>query len=229
MRISELSAASQVPIPTIKYYLREGLLPQGAQVSATRAVYDESHLRRLRLIRALADVGRLPLASIRKVVAAVEDEELDVHTMLGVAHHALSPDVEPHPEDDDWRAAREQVDALIRENGLNIAPDAPTPDELAQSIVLLARLDMPTSPESLRPYIAAARELVIGFEVRQIDYAGPRDRTVERMVIGTVLYGKIFDVLRRMFQESASAEVAAEASSKASAEVSTETSGTITR
>ena len=49
MRMSELSQTSGVAIPTIKYYLREGMLPQGVQLAATRAEYDESHLRRLRL------------------------------------------------------------------------------------------------------------------------------------------------------------------------------------
>jgi len=33
MRISQLSAESGVPIPTIKYYLREGLLPGGEATS----------------------------------------------------------------------------------------------------------------------------------------------------------------------------------------------------
>ena len=46
MRMSELSRLSGVSVTTIKYYLREGLLPAGRQLSATQAEYDGSHLRR---------------------------------------------------------------------------------------------------------------------------------------------------------------------------------------
>src|SRR4051794_30992013 len=60
MRISELSQVSGVPVATIKYYLHEGLLPAGIPTSATSASYDERHVDRLNLIRALVDVGRVP-------------------------------------------------------------------------------------------------------------------------------------------------------------------------
>lgn len=206
MRISELSAASRVPIPTIKYYLREGLLPPGEQVSATRAVYGDPHLRRLRLIRALLEVGRLPLTTIHKVIEAVEDERLGVHEMLGVAHYALAAEVKPDdPDDEEWRAARAQADALVEEYGLRLSPQAPTRDELAQVLITLARLGVPASADDLRPYAEAARRLAAEHEVRRIPVTGPRDAAVEALVISTVLYGRAFDVLRRMAHESASA------------------------
>ena len=41
MRISELSAQTGVPVPTIKYYLREGLLPEGERSAPTQAAYGE--------------------------------------------------------------------------------------------------------------------------------------------------------------------------------------------
>ena len=57
MRISELSARTGVTVATIKYYLREGLLPEGVRSSPTQATYDESHVERLRVIRALIESG----------------------------------------------------------------------------------------------------------------------------------------------------------------------------
>jgi len=62
--MAELSRSSGVPVATIKYYLREGLLPPGEATSATRAEYDETHLRRLQLIRALVEIGEVPVAAI---------------------------------------------------------------------------------------------------------------------------------------------------------------------
>ncbi|SEF58760.1 MerR HTH family regulatory protein [Nonomuraea solani] len=201
MRISELSATSGVALPTIKYYLREGLLHQGEQLAATRAEYDESHLRRLRLIRALLEVGRLSVASIKKVIAAVEDESLPMHQMLGTAHYALSPAVEPEPGEE-WQAARDQVDGLVTELGWDIHPDAPTRDELAQTLIRMRQLGLPVD---LAPYAEVARKLVSEVEMKTIPFHGPRDAAVEALVLGTVLYGKALDTLRRMAQESASA------------------------
>jgi len=67
MRIGELARRSGVSIPTIKYYLREGLLPPGAATAPNQASYGEEHLHRLRLIRALLDVGGLTVAAAREV------------------------------------------------------------------------------------------------------------------------------------------------------------------
>ena len=47
MRVGELSEAVDLPIPTIKYYLREGLLPAGEVLWSTRSTYDETHVARL--------------------------------------------------------------------------------------------------------------------------------------------------------------------------------------
>ncbi|MEV0995433.1 MerR family transcriptional regulator [Nonomuraea sp. NPDC050202] len=201
MRISELSAKSGVAIPTIKYYLREGMLHQGEQTAATRAEYDETHLRRLRLIRALLDVGRLSVASIKKIVAAVEDESLPVHQMLGTAHWALSPAVEPEPGEE-WQAARAEVDTFVAELGWDVHPDAPTRDELTQTLVRMRQLGVPVH---LAPYGEVARKLVAEVEMGSIPFDGPRDAAVEALVLGTVLYGRALDTLRRMAQESESA------------------------
>ncbi|MDH2425225.1 MerR family transcriptional regulator [Sphaerisporangium sp. TRM90804] len=206
MRISQLSAASGVPIPTIKYYLREGLLPQGEVTAATRAEYTEAHLRRLRLIRALLEVGRLPVAAIGQIIAAVEDESLPVHQMLGTAHYALAPPVEAGP-DDDHRRARERVDALVAELGWSVHPEAPTRDELAGILVRLDQLGMPASEESLRVYASIMMRLVSEHEMHKIAFDGPREAAVESVVVGTVLYGKAFDTLRRLAQESESARI----------------------
>ncbi|SFJ77597.1 MerR HTH family regulatory protein [Streptosporangium canum] len=205
MRISQLSAASGVPIPTIKYYLREGLLPPGEQTSATRAEYGAGHIRRLRLVRALLEVGRLPIASIRKVIAAVDDENLGMHEVLGTAHYALAPAVEAHDDDEEWRRARAEADRLITDLGWRIDPGAPTRDELAQAILTLDRLGMPATGEALRPYAAAALDLVVEHEIGTIPLDGPREAAVEALVVGTVVHGRVLDVLRRLAQESVSA------------------------
>ncbi len=207
MRISELSAASGVPIPTIKYYLREGMLPAGEQTSATRARYGEDHLRRLRLIRALLEVGRLSIAAIGKVMAAIDDESLNLHHVLGTAQYAMAPAVEPHASGDEWARARAEADAMIADLGWRVDPGAPARDELAQAVLTLGRLGMPADSAALRPYADAALRLVTEHEIGTIPLDGPREAAVEAMVLGTVVHGRVLDVMRRLAHESVSARV----------------------
>src|SRR5688572_27425951 len=89
MRISELSARTGVPVATIKYYLRERLLPAGERTSATQAQYDEMHERRLQLVRALVEVAGLSIERVRRVLAVVDEPP---SSMAALLHHATDPD-----------------------------------------------------------------------------------------------------------------------------------------
>lgn len=90
MRINELAERSGISVATIKYYVREGLLPGGDRTGYNRVEYDESHLHRLRLVRTLLELGRLPIAATKEVVAAVDDDARTVHSSLGVAQRAVA-------------------------------------------------------------------------------------------------------------------------------------------
>ena len=57
MRISELSRRSGAPVSTLKYYLREGLVHEGERLSGNQTDYDETHVQRVRLERALLETG----------------------------------------------------------------------------------------------------------------------------------------------------------------------------
>jgi hypothetical protein len=146
-------------------------------------------------------VGRLPVAAIKKVVDAVQDESLPVHQLLGTAQYALSPTVEPEPTPE-WDTARAQVDALLDRLGWQVTPEAPARNELAQTVIRMRQLGLAAD---LTPYAEAADRLVTEVELDTIPYDGPRDAAVEALVLGTVLYGRAFDALRRLAQESESA------------------------
>jgi DNA-binding transcriptional MerR regulator len=204
VKVSELSDRSGLPVQTIKYYIREGLLPKGAATAATRAEYGEEHLERLRLIRALREVGDLPIASVKRIVTAVDDERVGLHALLGAAAYAIGPPVETHPEDPAWRSAREDVDAIVAELGWRVTPDAPTRDLLAQAFLALRRLGRPIVWTDLRPYIEAA-SIIAEHEMGAVPVEGERGRAVQTAVATNVLYEKVLLALRRMAQEDASA------------------------
>lgn len=117
MRLAELSAHSGVSTATIKYYLREGLLPPGRQLNATTAEYDEEHLRRLRLVRAMIQVGKVPVATVREVLGHVDDDSLPRAMRLGAAVWALPQVPEPDADDEFVRGARTAMEELLRTLG----------------------------------------------------------------------------------------------------------------
>ena len=85
MRISDIAREAGVPVATVKYYLREGLLHPGELTSATQARYDESHVARLQLIRSLLGPGGLSVVRAREVLRAIDDPPAQAYELLGVA------------------------------------------------------------------------------------------------------------------------------------------------
>ena len=73
LRMGELAEASGVPAPTIKHYLREGLLPEPVKTSRNMAYYPPEFVERIRLIKRLQEERFMPLKAIRSVLE--EDPE----------------------------------------------------------------------------------------------------------------------------------------------------------
>jgi DNA-binding transcriptional MerR regulator len=195
MQMSELSQASGVRVATVKYYLREGLLPPGIATSATRATYDESHLRRLRLIRALVEVGHLRLDTVRTILAAV-DGGGNLHHTIGAAHTALAPEGDPSPE------ATDAVDRLLRRRRWRVEPGNANRRALATAFDALDRVGFPLHDATLDAYADAAAS-VARVDVDSVPTESP-EHAVEHAVVGTVLFEPVLLALRRLAHEDLS-------------------------
>ena len=68
LKIGELAEASGVPVPTIKHYLREGLLPAPVKTSRNMAYYSPEFIDRIRLIKQLQEERFMPLKAIKSVL-----------------------------------------------------------------------------------------------------------------------------------------------------------------
>jgi AcrR family transcriptional regulator len=68
LTIADLVSQTGVPPATIHYYLRNGLLPRPKRLAPNRFVYDERHVRGLRLIRTLRDQRGLGLPMIKRIL-----------------------------------------------------------------------------------------------------------------------------------------------------------------
>ncbi|MBO8201922.1 MerR family transcriptional regulator [Streptomyces smyrnaeus] len=209
MRLAELSARSGVPTATIKFYLREGLLPPGERISATQAGYGEEHLHRLRLVRALIQVGRMPVATAREVLAAVDDPGLDQHSRLGIATWALpGPAPGPGPEEEDdaaTRTARQEVGSLLEHLGWDqFGPGSPAYETLVRAVATLVRLGYPCEAGHLRRYAHIAAQ-VSEADLDLLESLPGEVEQVEASVALTVLFEPVLLSLRRLAQAEESA------------------------
>lgn len=198
MWMSELAQRSGLPVPTIKYYLREGLLPPGEAVGATRANYGDPHVRRLRLVRALTDVAGMRLDDVRRVLDAIDDPSLSRHEAIGSAHTRLAPVVSQSGSD----AERPRVEALLRRHGWELGEHSAHREALAGALASLADLGHPPTDELLDVYAEAA-DLISEHDVSSLKETDPAEAT-EHAVVSTLLLEPVLLTLRRIAQENSS-------------------------
>lgn len=208
MRLAELSERSGVSTAMIKYYLRQGMLAPGRKVGATTADYDESHLRRLRLVRALIEVGRLPVAAAREVIGYVDDDSLDRTMRLGAALWALPHGPDPDDNDASVAAARTEVDRLLQALGWSTARElgelSPDHRALIVAVATLNRLGYAWDAELMAPYA----ELMHQAAVRDLDFVETHPSEAEKVetaVAATVLFEPVLRALHRLAQQEESA------------------------
>ncbi len=199
MQLSDLSRESGLPIPTIKYYLREGLLPPGT-ATASHAEYDDAHVHRLRLIRALVQVGDLPLVTVGQILDAIDDGSKSMHEVLGVAHYALARRGAHNAGSPELEETRREVDAFLDDRGWQVKDDAPDRDELASALLTLRRLGWEVSSDVFTRYAKAADRLA-AWELSRANPGRQRESTVESMVVGTVVFDSVLSALRRLAEE----------------------------
>lgn len=199
IRISELSRTTSVSVATIKYYLREGLVPPGEIAAPNQGEYSDVHVHRLRLVRVLREVGGLSIEAIRDIVQAIEDPALSLHDVLGVAHRAISPAA---PRDELPEIA--EVDELLRQLAWDVSPSAPGRHELARALASLRALERDIDATTFLPY-AEAVEPLAQQEVDSLPAGISTDEAIEYAITGTVVYGAALGTLRRLAQEHHSA------------------------
>jgi DNA-binding transcriptional MerR regulator len=198
MRISDLSRQSGVPVATIKFYLRERLLPPGQSTGRNQAVYGEKHLRRLLLIRAFTNIGQLDLTSVRELLTAIESDGLPLPAVFEIVGRVLSfpQDSAPGPADDETNA-RNDVDAFIDELGWHVEPDAVTRDQLIAVITALRRLGCDCTMDFFTPQAEAASRLA----EQELDLLSPEALDRGAAVARGVLLEVALTTLRRMAQQ----------------------------
>lgn len=191
MRISELSRRADVPVATVKFYLREGLLPPGELTSATQARYADAHLERLRLVRALVTGVGLSIDSTRQVLALIDHPPGEVAEVFGAVQQLLTPTDAVDP------ARERSTRTLVEQWGWTCEEGYDAP--LRRLAGALAAVDAAgfEIPDGVLDRYAAAMHAVAELEIAHVPRTSLSE-AVRYMVLGSVLMEPVLLAVRRL-------------------------------
>ncbi len=144
MRMRDLEKAAGVSRETIRFYIREGLLPEPHRTSRNSALYADEHLARLLTIRRLKDERFLPLSVIRSLFAGGGEADWLEPQMLPEIDHVLRQRLDADGERVDLAAFSlsdggdpDEVQDLIACGVIAVAPDGTVSPRDARILKLL--------------------------------------------------------------------------------------------
>jgi DNA-binding transcriptional MerR regulator len=161
LRISELAERADVPVATVRHYLREGLLPEGVKTSRNMAYYPPDSVERIRLIKRLQEQRFMPLRVIKELLDSANGD-LDRLSALAesgdtLLARALGPDKRTH-EDEILRRFEIPERALRRLTEVGVL--SPNDDGYSQTDVRII--------EAIARFRAAGWNETTGFGARDV-------------------------------------------------------------
>lgn len=196
MKISELAATTRTTLPTLKFYLREGLLMPGVSVSRTRAEYGDEHVERVRLLQTLSQLPGFSYPLLKEIFGLVTDERLSLGDRVERALHHLPP-AEDHLAPARDLAPLREVGAAL---GFAVRDGSAAAARLAAALDAAEAVGMGCSTEQLRGYWQHVRDIaaveVAGMQSRPDDASA-----AQYAVVGTAIFEPVILALRRMAHE----------------------------
>lgn len=197
MQLKELSSQSGVSVASIKYYLREGLLPAGETVHATRARYSARHVERLELIQALRRIVGLNIEQIRDLLRVADDGAPRLDLLAAVQRVVLELDTYATASGGVRTTA---ADAVVHLRGW---PDSSSDarNALNAHLELMESLDISVSTELLDAYSRAMDE-VAGLDIAATTAPESIDRLILTAAVGMHMHSKLLLRLLALAQAS---------------------------
>ncbi len=225
--MATLAKRSGVPAPTIKHYMREGLLPGPARRTARNmAYYDAGLVDRIATIKRLQREHFLPLGVIRDLLDAAPEasnELVVAHAVDRALQQMRTPGEKTRRELADAGVAVSELAVLESLGVVRAHGTGPDARFLGDDVAILrtlgaarkAGIDASMLPaEVLGRYVEALRALVAVelelFKTGVLPQAG--ERTEELSAVATTLSERLVVLLRRKLIVPMLAEAAADAS-----------------
>ena len=89
LKIGQLAQRAAVNLQTIRYYEREGLLPEPPRLSSGYRLYTDSLVRRVRFIKRAQEIG-FSLAEIRELLSLRADENRERNEVRAIAQAKIA-------------------------------------------------------------------------------------------------------------------------------------------
>ena len=188
----------------MKYYLREGLVRPGERVERNQTAYDDTHVHRVRLVRALIETGGLSIAAAKQVLSTLDSEDSSLAHTFEAAQHALgvggasAGSAEP--------PGRARIEELAAARGWKTSADNPGFEVAARALDAFSTIGFTPSPGFLDAYAAAAATIARA-DLEALTTRSRPDLIAELMVVGTVLGDALIAGLRRLAQQNETAEL----------------------
>jgi DNA-binding transcriptional MerR regulator len=197
MQLKELSEQSSTPTASIKFYLREGLLPAGETIHATRAQYSERHVERLELIRVLRRVVGLNIEQIRSLVMMADDGVPRLALLAAVQRVVLKLNTATADSGD---AGTSAGDAVVR---LRNWPDYPSDARSALNahLRLMDSLNIKVGEEVLDFY-SRAMDDVARFDIAATTAPKSADQLILTAAVGMHMHSQLLLRLLALAQAS---------------------------
>ncbi|SEP59137.1 MerR family transcriptional regulator [Arthrobacter sp. OV608] len=195
MQLKELSEASGTTPATIKFYLREGLLPPGEAVHATRASYSRKHMKRLQLIHALRRIVGLSIDQVRSIVRLSDDGVPRLTLLAHVQRVVLGLGSDAADV-----ARTEAADAVVR---MRDWPDAQSDarDALDRHLAMMEGLGITLPLEVLDQYSRAV-DAIAGLDLELTTAGNDTDDVILTAAIGMHMHSQLLLKLLALAQAS---------------------------
>lgn len=198
MKISELAEETGVPVATLKYYLREGVLHPGRALNRTQADYGDDHVERVRLVRALTGVGGLSIAAVRRVLDVISEPGLSRVDVMAAAQRSILGADFVEIEDEGGELAGSPARDFLGGLGWVVHNDDPVLDELDRAWEACDDVGLGLDVARMETYASAM------LDVARVDVASVPDdpsAAVRQVVLGTPLVDAVLIPLRRLAQQ----------------------------
>ncbi len=162
LKISELAERSDVPVATVRHYLREGLLPEPVKTSRNMAYYPPEFVERIRLIKQLQEQRFMPLKVIRGLLDSADGDLDRLHALAQTGDvlvaRALGPEAERTSQEEVLRRFAIPERALSRLAEVGVL--SPTEEGYSQTDVRIV--------EAVSNFRAAGWNETTGFGARDV-------------------------------------------------------------
>jgi DNA-binding transcriptional MerR regulator len=199
VKVSELAKRADIRLSAVKFYQREGLLPEGVRSAPNQVEYGETHVKRVRLIRALLETGGLSIAATKEVLRAVDTAGISMADTFSVAQQAMStPRTAASVPSSE---SRDRVIQLAQSQGWNFFLENPGIDAAARALDGLRAINFTLTDDYLTAYASAASTAAAA-DLQALTALSDPDELTELMVVGSILGDPLFAGLRRIAHEN---------------------------